>query len=159
MFICFNKLLIVIASTQLPLPKNKTKQKHIQQKGIFSMLFIKTNSLIFLFIGLNLEKTTLSSRFTCYDLLQFSDYYSIWMLFLISYFKICSMLCKKLSSKAVLNWNELGKLLFDLHKPSSYSSVTNSILSFNKKALVLSHISYCYFFKYWQNVSALFSFR
>ena len=58
------------------------------------------------------------------------------MLFLISYFKICSMLCKKLSSKEELNRNELGKLLFDLHKPSSYSIVTNSILSFNKKALV-----------------------
>ena len=69
------------------------------------------------------------------------------------------MLCKKLSSKEVLNRNELGKLLYDLHKPSSYSSVTNSILSFNKKALVLSQISYCYFFKYWQNISALFSFR
>lgn len=66
------------------------------------------------------------------------------------------MLCKKLSSKEVLNRNELGKLLFDLHKPSSYSIVTNSILSFNKKALVLSQISHCYFLSTAQCICLVF---
>lgn len=73
---------------------------------------------------------------------------------------MCGMPYGKDTVLKVLNRSELGKISFiEMHNvvydSHPHSSVTNSIVSFNMKALVLSQ-SYYYFLKYWQNVCLVF---